>query len=276
MPLSSCDEIRLKTAEEADKKLGEARALYKEEKYERALEAYLFAFDYSRFVSGWGGVRLSYIPSEIAQMGKVYPLAKTALVQRRDARERLILAGETDYDLVAEWTSINHYLGESVRELDVLKSLKNIGKDSEKLKERIVDSNFEYLLEQQEYSLLSLYINQFGRKFLNSIFHYETEIMLPGSGPWPPERMKEYWKEIIRKEGAQVYEVALGSKNGRIADEIAQRVLTYCNDAKSFIALTKAADRAGQKKRLNDLTRLAKTSLSPDELRIFRDNSKKT
>lgn len=274
MPLSSCDENRLKTAADAEQKLKEARTLAREGHLEKALEAYLFAFDNSRFVSGWGGVRLSYIPSEIAAMGKTFPLAITALKERRDIREQLVLEGETDYDLVAEWTSINQYLGESIRELEVLEKLKKTGKNTKEMEERIIDSNFEHLLEQKEYKLLNRYINDYGRRFMNQIFHYETDTLLPqNDSRWDPQRMAEFWKRVIRKEGAQVFEVALGSKNDLIADEIAKRVLIHCNDLQSFAALTKAATRAGRKKKATELMKLAQATLPKEELRLLDESS---
>lgn len=274
MPSSTCDENRLKTAADADQKLKEARALVKEGHLENALEAYLFAFDNSRFVSGWGGVRLSYIPNEIAEMGKKFPLAITALKERRDMRERLILDGETDYDLVAEWSSLNKYLGESIRELKVLEKLKKAGKNTTEVEEKIINSNFEYLLEQREYKLLKKYINDFGRRFMHQIFHYETHTLIPrDKDRWEPETMAAYWKDHIRQVGAQVFEVALGSKNDLIADEIAKRVLLHCNDLQSFAVLTKAAIRAGRKKKATELMKLAKATLPPEERRLLDESS---
>ena len=52
------------TEQELDTSLELARSLVNEKKYPEALKAYLFVFDNSRGVGAYGGVRLSYVPSE--------------------------------------------------------------------------------------------------------------------------------------------------------------------------------------------------------------------
>ena len=61
---------------------------------------------------------------------------------------------------------------ESHRELDLLETLMKQGKLSETLKETIIKSNFDNLLEQRKYDVLGEYLNGFGRSFLLAIFHY--------------------------------------------------------------------------------------------------------
>lgn len=272
MPLSSCDEDRLKIAELAIKNLDLARILVKEGKQEQALEAYLFAFDNSLYVSGWGGVRLSYIPGEIAALGKTYLPAINALEVRRDAREKLILAGETDYEVMAEWLSINRYLQDNRRELVVLNSLKKLGKVDKTIAERIIYSNYEYLLEQREYALLGEYLNYFGSMFISQIFHYETDTLLPAEHPnWDVERVSEGWLRRIRKQGTMLFELSLGTGREDIADEVSKRILLHCNDADSFNALVIAARRAGCKKKAKSLLSIAKSSLSPGQKVLLTD-----
>jgi hypothetical protein len=265
MPLSSCDEDRLRLAKETQKKFDQARALAAKRDYAAALECYLFAFDNSLAVEGWGGVRLSYIPAEIAELGENYPPALTALKLRRDAREELIRRGERDFNVLSEWNSLNSYLGDFERELALLKELEDKGVLDDSLKDKIITSNFERLLSERRYDVLSEYLDNLGYKFLHTIFHRETELLFPKRRPRFNESMSDFWKDRIREEGAKVFELALGAKKPLQADEIAKRILLHCCDAETYNRLIAAALRAGQKGKARTIAKQAKATLSSSE-----------
>lgn len=261
MPLSSCDENRLQLAEEAEFKYKQAAELVKLKDYARALEFYLFAFDNGRAVSGWGGVRLSYIPGAIADLGKLYPEAKKALRSRRNVREKLILAGETDFEVVSEWLSLNRYLHDQERELALLQKLETRGALDESVREKIIDSNFDRLLQLRQYDTLSRYFDDFGNDFMFQIFHYETALLFPDKWARRASSLVDYQRRRIFSEGLKVFELALGIKKEKQADEIAKRILLYCDDPESYDKLAKAAERAGVKSKASELTKLAKAKL---------------
>jgi len=263
MPISSCDENRLRLAQEAESKFAQARQLVKSGDFAGALECYLFAFDNSLAVSGWGGVRLSYIPSEIAQLGNKYPPAKEALQVRRNAREEMIRAGETDFNLVSEWTSLNGYLCENDRELALLEEMEKRGNLDESVKDRIIDSNFDRLLSEKRYDILSGYLDDFGNQFMMQIFHYEEAALFPERFERAPGG--DYWKSHIRDSGAKVFELALGVRKELQADGIATRILLYCTDAETYNKLINAALRAGHKKKARELAKHAKANLDREE-----------
>jgi len=275
MPISSCDENRLHLAQEAQAKLKQARELGKTEDHAGALECYLFAFDNSLAVDGWGGVRLSYIPSEIAQLGEKYPPAKAALQLRRDAREELVRGGEKDFNVLMEWLSLNGYLNDKERELTLLKELQNSGKLEEKVKDQIIASNFDRLLEDQRYDVLSEYLDDFGHKFMFQIFHHEEAALFPEKYKRrdAPVSMADYWKRHISDEGAKVFELALGVKKELQADEIAKRILLHCNDAFAYARLIVAAARANHKKKARELQKRAKANLTKEEYEKLKTGS---
>jgi hypothetical protein len=275
MPISSCDENRLQLAQEAQLKLKNARELAKTDDNAAALECYLFAFDNGLAVDGWGGVRLSYIPSEIAQLGDKYSPAKLALQIRRDAREELIRGGEKDFNVVMEWLCLNGYLHDKERELVLLNELQGEGKLDDSVKDRIIDSNFERLLEDQRYDVLSKYLDGFGHKFMYQIFHHEEAALFPKKYKTNDESvsMSDYWKRHISDEGAKVFELALGVKRELQADEVAKRILLHCNDAYSYARLIFAADRARQKTKVRELRKQAKANLSQEEYAKFKSGS---
>lgn len=265
MPISSCDEDRLRLSREAEAKFTRARQLSVTDDHIGALECYLFAFDNSLAVPGWGGVRLSYIPAEIAQLGKKYPPALTALRLRRDARETLIRNGECDFNVLSEWISLNRYLEEQERELELLKELESSGILVEKVKERIITSNFERLLAARRYDVLSEYLDDLGSKFLHTIFHKERELLFPKKFAVSGESISDFWNAQIRDKGAKIFELALGAKKLLQADEIEKRILMHSCDAETFNKLIAAAWRAGKKKKARELFKQAKNSLSRTE-----------
>lgn len=267
---SSCDEDRLRIAQEAERKLSQARKLKAAGKFKQALECYLFAFDHGRYVSGWGGVRLSYIPAEIAAVGKEYTPALAALRERRDAREKLIREGETEFDIVAEWLSLNQYLGEKKRELAFLNELGEEEDGShDNLRRRIIDENYDYLLEQRQYDLLTDHLPELASTFFSLwLLEYESEKVFPrwvDSTGEKAQRMLQHERTTMQREGLKLFEVALAAKEYAGADEVARRVLLHCNEPKSFIGLVSAAKRVGLKTKVRELLKLAKSSLSNAE-----------
>jgi hypothetical protein len=267
MPISSCDDDRLKLAQEAESKFDQAKQLAKTGDHAGALEFYLFAFDNSLAVGGWGGVRLSYIPSEIANLGKKFPPALTALQIRRDAREELIRNGESDYDVVAEWLAINHYLHDKERELVLLKELEEKRILSPSLKKVIIDSNFERLMAEKNYDLLADYFDDFGSQFMNQIFHCEEARIFPDKNfrADKSQSMADYWKQHVIQEGTKVFELALGIDKTMQADEIAKRILLCSHDADAYNKLIAAAKRVGKKQKALELSKKAKANLDKDE-----------
>ena len=256
--ISSCDENRLRIAEQAQKSFDLARKLAADGKFEQALEHYLYAFDNSRYVDGWGGVRTSYIPSEITTLGAKFPPALDALRERRDTREELIRAGKADYDIVTEWLSINGYLGDNDRMLAMLDEV-----DAE-LRAQIIDSNFEQLLANKQYKLAGRVLDDRGHMFFTWEFHYETEKYFP-SKMRNPEKILECHLQATRQSALEVFELALAVKRIAPAREVARRLLLHCGDADTYIALLAIAKRVGSKTISSQLLKQAKSQLAPED-----------
>lgn len=268
MPLSSCDDDRLSLIAKIQASFAQARELAKEGALAEALEAYLFAFDNGHLVPGWGGVSLSYIPSEIAKLGDRLPAALQALRQRRDAREKMLSEGEEDPYVIMEWQSLNRYLNEQKRELKLLRQLKAKGPVAQELEKSIVVENYDSLLRDGEYKTLADCFEKFGRKFLFSLFHFDCEVLLPSNQNKMP---KEMWKaklaQNILADGQKLYELALATKRWEHADEVARRVLSYCPTMDSFEKLEEVALRLNCKARLKKL-RAIKEEILPAEVLV--------
>lgn len=228
-------------------------------------------------MSGWGGVRLSYIPAEIAELGNKYPPARAALLERRDAREELIRAGETDFSVVMEWTSLNCYLNDQERELVLLQEMTSNGTISDSVKERIISENYERLLDEGRYDILAPFLNDFGRDFFHWEIEFESQRVFPrhiDNPNWNDDEMLEHSRQTVKKEGLKLFELALGCKSEPQADEVARRILKHCNDADGYIKLFQAATRAKSKKKARAILALAKEALSKADYKTVSDTCK--
>ena len=78
--------------------------------------------------------------------------------------------------------------------------------------------------------------------------------------------MRALWTGQIKKNGTNLYELALAIKKWPQADEVARRVLLYCRDAESFSMLAAVANKLGRKARLKALSVQAKKLLPEAEL----------
>jgi hypothetical protein len=201
-------------------------------------------------VSGWGGVGLSFIPSEIAELGKVYPPARQALIERRDSVEGKVLTGDNSNLVLSTWTTLNKYLGESARELKVLKALEGTGQLAEDTRQQIIQSNFGRYLHEKRYDEIGEFLNHFGWLLWAAICAYEADRDFPRSTSNSGsdfDVMIESQRLRCRKRAIHLYEVALGSRHDAQADLIRNRILVVCPEDKTHVGLVLAAIRAGRK-----------------------------
>lgn len=107
------------------KVLEEARQLAAEGKYAEALEKHLWYHENAlRIEPAQVGVRLSFALNDWIKLGEKYPKASEALVAIRDRNADRLSKGEGDVRLFQDTASINQYLGEPKRTVDVFKSKK--------------------------------------------------------------------------------------------------------------------------------------------------------
>ncbi len=79
--------------------------------YEGSLQHFIWYFNHSRSGdSGQGGVRLSFALMYWTQLGDLYPKAKLALIEIRDADENQFSEGQGGFQLFQEIASLNDYL----------------------------------------------------------------------------------------------------------------------------------------------------------------------
>lgn len=261
MPLSSFQDDKSRLAEEAKSGLATARELADSANYAETLECYLFAFDNSWAVDEWDGAGLSIIPAEIILLSERFPPARRALQIRRDAKENQIRNGNRDESVVAEWSALNHHLNEQEREIALLNELEDKSTETEALKKTIVRSNYDKLLDEENYAILSEHFDEMRHRLDSTISHYQTLLQKPPY--WASQH--EMWRATMCAQGSKLYQVALSTNRKGQAEEVCEQVFRYCNDALAFNLFIKAALKSGNQSKAAELQQQAKKSLSADE-----------
>jgi RNA polymerase sigma factor (sigma-70 family) len=101
-----------------------AQELAKTGRHAEALKEFLWCFDEGMPpISGYGGVRGSYLLSMIAKLGATYPPALAALRERRDQMGQRLQASANDWDAASDFASLNHYLKDDARNLQLYDQL---------------------------------------------------------------------------------------------------------------------------------------------------------
>lgn len=95
----------------------EARQLAKAKDYKAATEAYIWCFENGRHDAGFNGIRRSYVPSELLQIGRNYPKARAALESLRAATETEAENPHVNHGAIRDLTALNQTLGEEGKTL---------------------------------------------------------------------------------------------------------------------------------------------------------------
>ena len=259
---------RLEITQKAEKAFERGRKLYAEKKYAEALEPYLYAFDNGHLVPGWEGVRLSYIPAEIAQLAEHHPPAREALQVRRNAREELIFEGTRDYAIFTEWVALNDYLKEPERSVKVTKKLSKKKMLDQDLKELVVSRNLELYLEDGESELITDCLNKRGKWLLRTLAQYESEQFAPyfKEDPEKTKVMQDFIKSNLVTSTIDLYRLLLITENEDKAKAVAERVLETLPDRDLFAGLISLERTQGKKSRAKKLLENAEKRLSAEDM----------
>lgn len=205
-----------------------------------ALRELLWCFDTGMPpVTGFGGVRMSFLLSDIAKLGERYPAALTALRERRDAAEKRLFASQTDYDATSTLSAINRYLKESARTIAVLDQLPA----GDVRRRTLAMSAFEDLRELKRYRDAAE-----GITYPQMIQRFEQNT---AERPLPPsltdtERIRKVQRDYALTTAAKNIEVLAGIGNLDQAKALAGRVLVFDGSPETRALLQKHAERAGQ------------------------------
>lgn len=127
--------------------------LMSEKKYTEALAAHQKYFKDSKGTS-YSGVRLSFGLSSWAELGEVYPPAHMALAQMATKRKNIIYAGNADFDVFQEYTSINSYIH---RQDESIETFLYVEKNYPQQVQRLYPLVEDILIAKKEYDIIKKY-----------------------------------------------------------------------------------------------------------------------
>lgn len=217
-----------------------AQSLAQKGKNPEALAEYLWCFDHGAEASpAFVGVRLSFLLSDIKDLGNHYPAAEKALEDRRDERQAKILAGATDRKAAYELVRLNDVLDQKEKTLAVFDQLPTGSPARPVIANLIVDQ----LLTAKRYAdILSGQDTQ-------AIFAHEVEtiqymIDALKSNSEADMYTKSYTKSAVDL-GAHYFEALAGLKRNAEGKKLAQQILKFDPSADTHATLAEAAERAG-------------------------------
>jgi hypothetical protein len=130
--------------------------LAKKGDYEAALAKHVWFHENAVKVDpSYYGVRLSFALAHWVELGGKYPKALEKLRTIRDGNSSRILAGEVNRDLFHDVVSINRYLGESSRTVELFRG---IDAANAKFASDLYDLADEALVDSREYDLTKKYL----------------------------------------------------------------------------------------------------------------------
>jgi RNA polymerase sigma factor (sigma-70 family) len=212
-----------------------------------ALRELLWCFDTGMpRVTGFGGVRMSFLLSDIAKLGERYAPALEALRERRDKAEKRLLTNTSDFDATQTFSSINRTLKENARTLAVLDQLP--ANDSRR--STLAMTAFEDLVTARRYAdaAQGKTFSQMGRQFEMS----SEERPLPPNIQ-DPDRVRQANRNYVITSTANNIEVLAGIGQLDNARILAKRLLGFDGSAETKATLQQHVERAGQPKLLEGI-----------------------
>jgi hypothetical protein len=264
------------THEELDTHFALARSLAQERKFEQALKEYLFVFDNSRDVVGYGGVRLSYVPSEIAAIGRNYRPAILALQSRRDEREKLVLAAKADFDVIQELTSLNKYLDKPEHNIALFDKLKTMGSAYSEVREDMLTLIWEQLVVAKRYDDLKDKVDLLAKRVAGQIAEAAINNDFPDNSVLSSTEYQGYLRWSIIEDGGRVYETLLAVGKTEKADKLAKWMFTFSSDGEMYAQLINSAIDAKRTDIAADLIeRATRTLRRADDLRLIQEAARR-
>lgn len=203
---------------------------------EEALKEFLWCFDEGMpRVSGYTGVRLSFLLSQIEKIG---PAGLAALRERRDAARTRMLAGEKDLNAAMDFSAINRTLKEDDQTIAVYDQLP-VGDSRRKT---LASAAYEQLVSARRYAD-ALEARSYAQ--MSSLFELTTQDRPLPANVRDPEKMREMRRNATSRSTMKNIEVLAGAGDVDNARKLAERLLAYDGSDATKAALQEHLSRAG-------------------------------
>jgi thioredoxin 1 len=262
-----------------------AKALAQKGKYKEALEEYLWCFDHgNEHNMGYGGVRLSFLLSDIAVLGEDYPPAIKAMEKRRDAAKVRLFPEDPDaadpqkrFSAAMEFASLNQYLNKSSQTLEVFDLLKREGDSGALIRKAMFHHLDDLLLKKKRYGDF-VESDRFAIDAVDqSISRYNMSVSMSSlQSKEQRDDMNKMMKRHVIDEGAKYYEAAVGLDKGKLATRIARKLVKFDPGVDTFRSLIKHAQRTGKTDAVQALLTMAEKDLDANDFKSLKEQSEKS
>jgi hypothetical protein len=216
-----------------------AKRLAREGNWEAALPELLWCYDEGMVrVASYGGVRGSFLLSDIAALAKNYPPALAALRERRDQAERQVRANIADRDAARDFANLNRVLGDTPRTLQLFDQLSLEDRRRSGLATLDV---FQMLIDARRYADAAQAMPYDRMVSLFSATSRPVDFSKLGD----PNAQQRHRTNVVASAAKNV-EVLAGAGELANARAFAERVLAYDNSPDTKRVLQEHARRAGQ------------------------------
>ncbi len=244
-----------------------ARALAEKKRYAEAAKEFFWCLEKGRGSSGFAGVRLSILLSDIVELGKNYPLAITALKQFRDAaRADLDKLGDAD-DSASDFTACNNYLGEKERTLAAYSKLKKSRPATAAL---LYEDAAEQMIVVRHYADLLAGAGAIASRITENINSFNSIESHTRDDAEERASMKQFYLD----RAAIYYEALVGLDKAKEADAARDQILAFDGGVAGFSTLIRSARHAQKPEAIDGLLALAGQKLKPNELKKVEQAAK--
>ncbi len=248
------------------KRLAYAQALHEKGRYGEALAEYLWCFDTGmKKVPAYAGVRLSYLLSYIADLGIRYPLAISALKERRDKAGLNLDKKPLNLNDATDFISINRALEDA--ELSVKVYLEKSEKSSE-FASQVFDSISSTLIAYKRYDDFVKFGGNLVAKVEADFTQYRQF-----RGISVDRELESVMKKIEVERAGNAFEAYCGVKNEAEATKMLSLILAFDKSEKTYETLLQNAKRAENSAMAENILGSAEKTLKPKEFEDLKKSA---
>ncbi|QDV89489.1 Thioredoxin [Phycisphaerae bacterium RAS2] len=248
-----------------------AQSLEQKGKYDEALDEYLWCFDHGASSAGFGGVRLSFLLSDIHRLSAKLPRARQELEKRRDKAEAKVFAksgGDSPFDPVRmnslmEYNAINRTLGDLEKSLTLYDKVIAEEEPNPVFIRILLRDISELLVKKQRYADLLKGTGN-AKDFVEQEISQFSMMTKALSKSKHADTMKDAAASLRKGvvDGCTpVYESLVGTGQHKQAEWVSNKLIEFDGSAETYIALMKRAVRAGNNELARKLAASAAKSL---------------
>jgi len=208
--------------------LQKTQELARSGKHKEALERYLWFHDHAlEHDRGMYGVRLSFALSYWLELGKVYPEAKTALLEMRDKKTKLLEDGKGERDLFHDVAAINHELGQND---GTVKLFRKLDADNGVLALKCWDAAKDAVFEGKQIDLVKKYIKLPIVEYDRLKERHDLNVSMYKDEKVGGERFKQWSEKHFVKESLKLIKAAEAIGDKEAAQEIRKKAVAVVDD----------------------------------------------